>query len=170
MKKLISTFLFSFLFINNVFTQVNLDVFETFVVSEINEYRKQHGVDTLVVSDSLKEVAKMECDYISNFGKSVSNPYFVKNMEKVFGFRVRRSFNSNLVAHWNTKNFDSFNNIERRMAEGYILQVMDDKMTDSLLKTFKPEESEYTEYIGVESVMVEGVVYLSVVMFMTKYN
>lgn len=169
MKKISSIMLFVIISMTNVFSQVNLDKFEDEIVYNINKYRKDNGVDTLVKYDSLKIVAKMECDYISNIGGFVIDPYFINNMESVFGSQVKKSFNSNLVAFWDTKTFDSFHNIESRMAEGYILQVIDDKMTHLILKSYKPDNSQYLEYIGVESVIVNNVVYMSVVIFITKY-
>ena len=88
------------------FAQVNLPKFENFVVQEINKFRLKNNVDTLVINDSLKLIADVESDFISNVGRSIQDPYFVNNMENVFGEQVHKSFNSNLVAHWNTKNFD----------------------------------------------------------------
>lgn len=170
MKTIVSFLVIMVMSVMTSFAQVNLSKFENFVVQEINRFRLKNNVDTLVVNDSLKLIADVESDFISNVGRSTPDPYFVNNMENVFGEQVHKSFNSNLVAHWNTKNFDSFEDIEIRMAEGYILQVIDDKMTSIILKSFQSTDPSYKEYIAVKSKIVDGVVYMSVVLYMTNYN
>lgn len=146
---------------------LNLELFHQLMIKEINSIRVEKGCDTLSPSDQLGKVAGIEAKYCSGAGKSVSDPNFITNTEGVLGERVHSSASTNLVAHWNTKRFDSWNRIEERMVEGYILNVEEDGMTRSLLNNHNSSDPCYRGYIGVNSVVEKEVVFTSIVIYFT---
>ena len=146
---------------------LNLDLFNQMMIQEINSLRMEKGYDTLIVSEQLKEVARIEAEYCAETGESVNDPNFVTNMKRVLGEDVYSSANTNLAAHWFLDRFDSWSNVEKRMAEGYLLGVKQDGMTHSLLKNYKDSDPCYKGYIGVNSVIENDTVFMSLVIYFT---
>jgi len=165
--------MYGILFVSASYAQTNNDnlfkpdLLHESIISQINFFRIENGYEPLTFSNQLKEVAGSGAHYSVRFGKSVEDPNFVKNMERVFGRDVYSSSNTNLGAYWVLNSVGSWENVESRMAEGYLLGVKQDNMTHSLLKSYQSDDPCYKGYIGVNSVIANETVFMNIVIYFT---
>lgn len=171
MKKL---FLILLVFVNTVsFSQVDyskkidLRLLENSIVHKINEFRLSNGVDSLLTSDTIKLISNIECQYICDNGL-VQNPDIMDNLKNFYGDKVYYSFNSNIVTRWSLKNVTDWDEVERRMAEGYIIQYNLDNTENTILMSKKEIDSNYKEYIAVSCKIKDDMIYVSQVIYITK--
>ena len=172
MKKLL--FLMLLVFVNTVsFSQVNqsnkidLRLLENFIVHKINEYRINNGVDTLIINDTIKSISNIECQYICDNGL-IQNPNTMDNLKNFYGDKIYYSFNSNIVTKWSLSKIDDWDDVENRMAEGYITQYTLDKTESTILVSKKEIDKDFKEYIGVTCKIKDNIIYVSQVIYITK--
>lgn len=147
--------------------KINLTLLEDMIVNKINNLRINNGVDTLLKNDTIKLVSNMECQYLCENGL-IDNPNSIRYLEHFFGNNVFSSYNSNIVTRWSISNIDDWTDVEKRMADGYMIKYNLDGMQKTLLIDKKEVDANYKGYLGITCKVQDDFLYVSQVIYITK--
>lgn len=147
--------------------KIDLSLLEKSIVNKINEYRTTNGVDSLLLNDTIKTISNVECQYVCDNGM-VQNPDLIDNLKNFYGDNVYYSYNSNIVTKWSLNKVVDWDDVEKRMAEGYIIQYNLDNRENSILMSKKEIDKNYREYVGVTCKIKGDTIYVSQVIYITK--
>lgn len=147
--------------------KINLTLLEDMIVNKINDLRVSSGIDVLSKNDTIKLVSNMECQYLCENGL-VENPNSIQYLEHFFGNNVFTSYNSNIVTRWSISNIDDWTDVEKRMADGYMIKYNLDGMQKTLLVDKKEVDTNYKGYLGITCKVQDDILYVSQVIYITK--
>ena len=167
MKNILSIIVLVLITSVNSVAQINTELYEQMVVTKINKYRIEHGLDTFVDFNMVKTVAKMEWEFQSNFPTGADDPNFVSNMQKVLGMNVYKSYNALITDFWDLKKVVIGNDVEEVFSNEVVNKFVTDKREDVISKTLKDRSENSVSYIGIHSGFKNNMFYSIIVIYVT---
>jgi hypothetical protein len=149
------------------YNNIDLKLLETKLTEKINEYRKENGISPFEYNDTVKIISDIHCKYLCENGM-VDNPNTLDIIEKFFGNNAYQSYNSNISSKWLLSTISDWDNIEERLAKGYMLSYKRDKKENTILVTKKQFDPNFKEYIGITCILYDDYIYVSQFVYITK--
>lgn len=172
MKKIVLTLLLSLSsFVSfcqvNYETKINVSLLETAIIDSINTLRSLSGLDPFVKNDTVKLVSEKSVQYLCDNGIT-KNINVVDTLSSLFGENVYSSYNSSVVTRWYIPDIISLENLEKRMANGYMVKYRIDGTEKNLLVNKDSDDQKYSEYIGLTCKICGDFLYVSQILYITK--
>lgn len=114
--------------------QINSKLFDKLVVAQINNYRIENGIDSLIRSEELDAVAKSESDFQCDFPTGEDDPEFNNKLAEKFGQVVYQSYNVNITDYWDLNKVKIGYDVEEVFAKSVLDKFKSDHREDIILK------------------------------------
>ena len=167
MKNIVTLVVVLIMSVVNSVAQINTELYERKVLTKLNKYRIDNGLDTFVNYNMVRTVAKIEFDFETTCSKCGDNPKFNSNMQKVLGVNVYKSYNAKIVDFWDLNNLIIGNDVEEVLSSEVVKKFRTDKREDIISKSLKGVSNNSTYNIGIYSQVKDNIFYSILILYIT---